>query len=199
MKLYISTLILFIFFSGCSTAEPPITEYRIAAKPVVHSVKADGCSSHSVKVAAAFSSSSLMSMDMNYAIGDNKQYKYSQSLYSTSPNYVITSQVLQLLREMQLFETVQISKSRSRNDYILEITIDDFMQYFSKDEKSSYSNVMISFSLIDTKSSKSIATKTFNSRVDTKTLDAEGGVVALSLALEEVLNDSSAWFSEVCK
>ena len=200
MKLYISIFIIAIFLGGCSTAEPPMIEYRVSVKPTIEKESsAQGCSKRSLKVAAAFSSSSLMSMDMNYALGDNKQYTYSQSQYATSPNYVITSEVLKLLREMKIFKTVQISKSRSRNDYILEISIDDFMQYFSEAEKSSYVNVVISFTLIDTKDSTSIATRTFSSKVNSSTLDAEGGVKALGIAFEEVLNSSSKWFTEVCR
>ena len=199
MKLYIIASIILLFISGCSTAQPAITEYRISTNPVVHKSYAQGCKENSLKVAKAFSSSSLMSLDMDYGIGINKQFTYSQSQYSTSPNDIVTTQILKLLREMQIFKTIQISKSRSKNDYILETTIDDFMQYFSDDQKSSYANVVITFSLINSENSNSIATKTFNSRVDSKSLDAEGGVEALRVALQEVLSDSSVWFGEACR
>lgn len=53
-------------------------------------------------------------------------------------------------------------------------------------------------SIIDFKTSKVIATKSFRSKVDTETLDAEGGVKALNEALKNVLNKSAKWFIRSC-
>ncbi|MEA2099435.1 MAG: ABC-type transport auxiliary lipoprotein family protein [Campylobacterota bacterium] len=199
MKFSFFIVVLVLLISGCSTTNPSITEYRINTNLEQNDSKLNSCLDKSLKVAEAFSSSSLMSLDMNYATGDNKQFTYTQSQWSLSPHHAITSEMLNLLRDTNLFKTVQISKSRTRNDMILETSIDDFMQYFQEGENRSFANVRISLTLVDAKSSKAIATKTFGSRVNCDTLDAEGGVIALNSALEDVLTQSSVWLKEVCR
>lgn len=196
--MYLSFIILFI--TGCSIVpHPAITEYRIDTKNIEFKhKKGDGCISKSLKVAEAFSSSLLMSSDMSYVTDNNKQFTYTQSQWSQSPNHAITSEILNLLRDMKIFKTVQISKSRTRNDLILETSIDEFMQYFINNGKESYVEVRISLTLVDTKTSKAISTKTFSSKVDSISLDAEGGVVALNKALVNVLKQSSNWLMEIC-
>ena len=82
---------------------------------------------------------------------------------------------------------------------LLETNIEDFMQYFSKDEKNSFSNVVITLTLIDTQTNSVIATKTFRSKVDSQSADANGGVIALNRALSNVLNESGKWLGETCK
>lgn len=199
MRIYFIIPALLLLMSGCSSTSPSITEYRISTNIEPKKVESAGCKAKSLKVAEAFSASALMSLKMNYATGSNKQFTYSQSQYSLSVSHSISSELLKMLREMDIFKTVQISKSRSRNDLILETSIDDFMQYFSEDEKSSFVNVVISLSLLDTITSTAIASKTFSAKLDTKTLDAEGGVDALNIALSDVLLQTSDWLVEVCK
>ena len=199
MKSYIVAIAL-LFISGCSTTHPAVTEYRI--KTDVKNLKIDNaksCKDKSIKVASAFSSSNLMSLDMNYASDENKQFAYTQSQWAISPNNAISSQVLKLLKHLNIFKSVQISKSRTRDDLILETSIDEFIQYFDKQNNRSFVSVNISFTIIDTKNSQAISTQTFTSTIDAKTLDAEGGVKALNLALENILSQSVDWFSGVCR
>ena len=199
MKIYLVMIGFIVLMSGCSGMHPSITEYRINTQYKIKKVEPTSCKNNSLKVAEAFSSSSLMSFNMNYAIGDNKQFTYSQSQWSLSPNHAISFEIVNLLRDMNLFKTVQISKSRTRDDIILETSIDDFMQYYSEDKNSSFVNVRISLTLIDTKTYKAVSTKSFLARVDSKSLDADGGVRALNLALKDVLVQSSLWLEEVCR
>ena len=199
MKLYFFTVILVTLFSGCSSPTPPITEYRIVSDKILFDTNSSKCSGKSLKVSEAFSSSALMSLDMNYATNVNKQFTYSQSQWSSSPNNAITSEIVKLIRDTNIFKTVQISKSRTKNDMILEISIDDFMQYFIKNNQESFVNVQITLTLVDSKTSIATATKTFEVKIDSKTLDAEGGVEALNLALHEILLQSAKWIGGVCR
>jgi cholesterol transport system auxiliary component len=192
-------VLIVLLFSACSTVHPPVTEYRLNLNMPKNIQTQSGCSDKSLKVAQAFSSTSLMTLNMNYVEGSMKQFAYSQAQWSVSPNDAITSEIIEMLRETKLFKSVQVSKSRSKSDMILEINIEDFTQYFSNDFDNSYGNAVVTLTLIDSKSSKVIATKTFNSKVDAKTLDAEGGVHSLSSALSDILKQSSVWFNEVCK
>jgi len=199
MRYFITILVIFLFL-GCTTPIPPKSEYRLHINlKNIDLPKATRCKDKSLKVAQAFSLSSLMSHDMSYGLGDSKQFIYSKSQWSSSPNRAITSEFLKQLRASNLFKSVQISKSRSKNDFILEINIEDFMQYFNQDLSKSITKVSISLTLINSKTNKVFATKTFNSNLDTKTLNAMGGVEGLSKGLSEVLLKSTIWIAEVCR
>ena len=198
MKLLYIVLAVFTL-TGCSTTIPSVAEYRISTQENSKSFTQSSCSDKSLKVAQAFSSSSLMTLNMNYGQGPHKRFVYTQSQWAESPNSAITAEILKSIKSTKLFKSVQVSKSRSNNNLLLETSIEDFMQYFSEDEKSSYANVIINLSLIDTSSNRVVATKTFDSKVEVLTIDADGGVVALNQALENTLLESVEWFGDVCK
>ena len=153
----------------------------------------------SIKISQAFSSSSLMSKNMNYVKGESKQFIYSKSQWSVTPNNAINDMFLKLLRKVDVFKSVHTSKSRIRSDYMLEINVEDFMQYFSEDGNKSYANVVITLSLLQSGTNSVIASKTFNSKVDVETLNAEGGVDSLNIGLSNIMSISSQWLGEVCK
>ncbi len=194
-------IVAFIAFLsvGCSVSTPAVSEYRIDIEPSVTEFTQGGCKEQSLKVAQAFSSSSLMSHDMNYGQGNHKQYTFTQSEWAESPNRAITAEILEYVKATKLFKNVQNPKSRSRNEVVLEINIEEFMQHFSEDEKKSFVKVSINLTLIDVKTSKVLATKTFNSRVEVDDIHADAGVKYLNIALEKVLVKSGEWLGEVCK
>ena len=197
-KLLLIAFITFLFV-GCSTTIPAVSEYRIniASSPSVFAQT--GCKEQSLKIAQAFSSSSLMTQNMSYGQGNHKQYAFTQSQWAESPNRAISTEILEYVRSTKLFKNVQISKSRTVNGLLLETNIDDFMQYFSEDEKESFVLVRINLTLIDVKTSKVIATKTFYSRMEVDNINADDGVKNLNIALKNVLDESAEWFGEICK
>lgn len=199
MYKFIFIVIAVVFMSGCSVTKPAITEYTINTKVKnIHNTKG-GCLNRTIKVSQAFSSTALMSSKMSYVQGEYKQFLYSQSAWANSPNRAITTQIVKLLRETTLFKSVQTFKSRSKSSLILESNIEDFMQYFINNSTDSYARVVISFTLLDSQTSDIVATRTISAKVNSQTLDANGGVQALNLALENVLKQTSGWLSEVCK
>ena len=196
-------IILFIFitymFVGCTTTKPSITEYKIIVDVPKQEVTSSTCKDKSMNISQAFSSASLMSLTMDYVKEPNKVYSYAEARWQESPNRNITGRIFQQVRNSDLFKNVSISKSRSRSDLVLEIVIEDFLQYYTKDLSSSYVKAVISFSIIDLKTSKVISSKTFSSKLNTNTLDASGGVGALSDALSDILNQNTQWLVGVCK
>jgi len=188
-----------VLFIGCTNTVPPKVEYRLNSNFETQNLSSLGCKEKTLKVAQAFSSNTLMSRDMSYGLGSSKQYVYSESLWSLTPNRAITANFLEELRDSKLFKSVQISKSRSRNDYILEINIVDFMQYFDEKSTSSEAKFTVSLTFIDAKTNKVFATQTFTSKVLVTTLNANGGVEGLNKALADVLSQSNTWFEKVCK
>jgi cholesterol transport system auxiliary component len=197
MKLILIVMYVFLL-SGCTTTKPSITEYRVVAKTFKAQGVVDSCKEKSLKIAQAFSSSSLMSLKMDYVQEESKIFSYSQARWNESPNHSVTMEILKEIRDSKLFKNVQISKSRSKNSWILETNIEDFLQYYSDDLKESYSNVVIILTLIDSKSNNVISTKTFSSKIKSETLNAEGGVKALNIALSSILEQNIEWLNGVC-
>lgn len=198
IRVYFALVLVFLL-SACSTTKPAVTEYKLSLKELNNNSDSTECRDKSLKVSQAFSSSSLMSLHMNYVLDENKIYAYSQAQWNNSPNQEITSQVVKVLRESKLFKNTQNSKSRSKGDLILELNIEDFMQYYSEDLKHSHARVVVSFTLIDAMTSKVIATKTFSAKKETSSADASGGVKALDEALGDVLVEGLEFLNEVCK
>lgn len=192
-------IILTLLFSGCTTIKPTIAEYYLTAKDIKVKNDALGCRDKSLKIANVFSSSSLVSSKMEYMQADNKVYSYSQSQWQESPNSMVESILLKTMRESELFSSVHPSKSRIKSSLILETNIEEFMQFFSKDLKTSHVKVTINFSLIDTKTNQVVAHKSFSSQVDARTSDAKGGVDAFREALSEILTKNLEYLSGVCR
>jgi cholesterol transport system auxiliary component len=195
----VGVIFVMIGVVGCTVVKPHISEYRINTTVKPSAIQESKCSDKSLKVAKAFSSNSLMSLDMNYAIGEYKRDAFTQSQWAQTPNQAITAQVLKMLQDSKLFKSVQISKSRSKNGLILETNIEDFMQYFSLDKKTSLAKVVIGNTLIDAKTNAVLQSKNFSKIVKVKSLNAEGGVIALNEALFKVLTMQREWLGEVCK
>ena len=198
IKIFIA-LFTALFFVSCTRVQPSIEEYRIAPKVQLNQFKAQECREKSIKIGQTFSSRLFMSMDMNYGVGSYQLDTFNQSQWALSPNRSINMIIAEMLRDTKLFKNVQIAKSRSKTDFYLESDIEDFMQYFSEDEKQSFVNVRITMSLIDRKTSQVIATKIFSKKLPTQGLNAASGVVALNKALQDVLSQSALWFDEVCQ
>lgn len=196
---YIFITLVALLFSGCIGSTPTVSEYRVNTEIKSKNFTHNGCETKSLKVAKAFSSNSLMTLNMNYGQGKHKQYVFSQSQWAESPNRALTSEMLKYIQSTNLFKNVQISKSRSRNGLLLETNIEDFMQYFSEDEKKSFVKVAITLTLIESKNSEVLATRTFNSTLDVEELSANGGVKALNRALENILQESGVWLNGVCR
>ncbi|MCF6309015.1 MAG: lipoprotein [Sulfurimonas sp.] len=199
MKKILILLGIILLLSGCTNIKPSITEYRIVASALKTDNFANACKNKSLKIAQAFSSSSLMSLKMDYVQGESKNFSYSQAHWNESPNHSVTMEIFKEIRDSKLFKNVQISKSRSKNNLNLEINIEDFLQYYSEDLKESYANVVISLTLIDTKTNIVLAAKTFSSKVNVNTLNAYGGTKALNSALSDVLTQNIEWLNGVCK
>ena len=196
---YISIIFFGLLFVGCSATKVAVTEYKISANLNLKKSMSKSFQTKSLKISKCFSSNKLKTLNMNYMQGKSKVYSYSQSIWSESPNEAITSEVLKMLRDKQIFKSVQSSKSRVKSDLVLEITMDKFIQSFDNELKNSYADIALNFSLIDAKTNKVITSKNFKAKYISNTPDANGGVEALNKALNKVLIDSENWFEEIAK
>ena len=191
-------IILLFLISGCATVKPSVAEYKIVTKSL-DSLKSSICKDRSLKIAQAFSPSSLNSLNMDYMDPSGKIFSYTQSQWQESPTDAITLELLKSIRSAEIFSSVETSRSRSKSSWILETNIEEFLQFYKEDFKSSYVNIVITISIVDSKTNGVVASKTFNSTVDTKTLDAQGGVEAFDEALSQILSQNIEWLGGICR
>lgn len=192
-------IILIIFLAGCTVTKPHISEYTLAPMLQNKDYLSKMCKEKSLKIGQVFSSNSLMSHEMKYITGDYQESVFTQSEWARSPNRLISDELIKGIRSSGLFFNVSSFKSREKTDLLLETHVEKFIQYFDKDSEKSYVEVLITLNLIDIKKSKSISHATFNSKLDTLSIDAKGGVVALNSVLSIVLLKTNDWLEDVCK
>ena len=191
-------VLILLLLTGCSTILPPITAYTI--DPTMHESKDNlVCKGKTLRVGKVFTSQNLMLKQMKYASDDYKQFTYTESKWANTPNKAISSALLRSIRDAKIFDSVSSYRSHTRDDLLLETNVYSFMQYYSEEDKKSYVDVTFSFSLVDVKKAKSLRSIVIKRKVESKTLDAEGGVIALNKALESVLEETNKWLSESCK
>jgi len=196
---YILAFISIFFMLACTTTKPIITEYKLDVNIDKIDSSSLGCKAKTLKVSKAFSEPALMSLKMDYVQGRNKVFTYSKSQWVSSPAQAISKQIFFSVRDSELFKHVSIDVSRSSSEYMMEIIVEDFIQYYDEKINTSYANAKININIIDLKDSSVIASKKFSSKVNTKTLDAEGGVEALNMALSNIVKQNVVWLSGVCK
>jgi len=197
ITLWIISIGLFIA-TGCTSLTPPQNEYRLDSSAEVMKARKTRCIQKTLKVDQASSDKLFMSLKIYYVQGKYAQYAYARSRWVESPNDKITEEITRYLRKIQLFRSVQNADSKTKNNFRLEINIEDFMQYFDKNEKNSYVNVVITCNLVDDVTHKIVATKTFHANAKTKSDNALGGVKALSRALNTILKQCGLWLQGVC-
>jgi len=196
---YILTLLALLGLSACTVTQPYIAEYRIETKKSTTVLSSLACKDKSLKVSQAFSENALMTQTMKYTQNDYGEYTFSESAWSQSPNKAITQEILKSTRDSELFKSVQSYKSRSASEYILESSIEEFIQHFSSDAKSSYVRIAISFSLVNSASSEVVDTLSINKTVPVSEMNAQGGVEAFNQGLGELLVEKNKWLNEVCR
>lgn len=194
----ITVFVFIILLTGCAVKQPYITEYKIEIEEFQKNKNAQKCKDKTLKINQAFSDHTLMGTKMNYVVGKHKQYPFSKARWSTPVNQMVSFHLTNMINQLDIFKSVQSYKSITKDDYILQSNIIDFKQYFSEDLKSSYVKAVVQISLIDNYTNKIIDSKTFTSKIDTKTLDSYGGVQSLNKALLEILKDSSLWIRDIC-
>ncbi len=199
---YIIAILFVSIFVACSTKTPVATKYKINPQVRIDTNLKENfskCKQHSLKVMQSFSSSMLMSKEMYYVQDSNKIYPYSVAEWAIAPNKVVSDAYFRMLRDLNIFQSIQNSKSRTKAPWILETKVEDFMQYYENDNTSSYVIVSINLIILDNETSKVLGTKVFTSKLNVEILDANGGVLGLNKALAEVLSQSATWLSEECK
>lgn len=187
-----------LFVSGCSVTTPSVTEYRIDPKVEITG-KQGSCAKRSIEITPLFVNNSLNNTTMRYGIGAYQEYAFTQSAWADAPSKMIANKLANVLENSGLFHGVYSYKSAHQGDLVLELSVNTFIQSFDEKQEHSQAKLDISMNLFDKKSAQLIAAKKFTKVIQTKTLDASGGVGALNLALGETLLESVDWLAKRCQ
>ena len=199
MKSKLLIMALLLLFGACSSPRPALQEYIVTPKVLVVPSKTGKYREKIVKVASVYAEEDLHSNNMFYVEDGMKKFAYSSSEWATSPQQFIHEEIMKTLEETKVFSFVQLPNSKVESDFILETRLNDFTQYFEDNDKKSYVVVSITFTLVNSKKHTIVVSKSFSSKVVVNSLNAEGGVKALSVALKEVLSNASIWIVKVAK
>lgn len=197
-KLFLASVTALMFF-GCTTktVQAP-TQYTLKTQLETSKEQQSQCKSKSIKIFKPFGSMEYASSDIYYVVLPHEEDIFNQSAWAESVSSIVYRGVLDAVRDSGVFGGVLNYASVSKSDLALEIEINDFKQYFEHDLKSSYILSDITFTLVDTANLSTIAQKQIRKKIEVKSLDAKGGVEALSSALNQTLNEAVEWMAESC-
>ena len=188
---------------GCGSTKGvnPKDEYTIVLElpKRVTSSKASGCKESSLKILEPFGAYEYTIDGLFYVVLPNKQDRYTLSSWTESVSSMVYREILQALKQSRLFKSVSNYSSIAKSSYILEMEINNFKQYCTKDLKKSYVAIDLTFTLIDAKNFKVIAQKEFIKQRQSRSNDAKGGVEALNSAFGELVPEVIAWLEGVCR
>jgi ABC-type uncharacterized transport system auxiliary subunit len=190
---------IILFFAGCSTKVPPVKEYRIKTKTFKISKEKSKCKNNIIKLSEPFSPNSYKIKKMYYSIDGFEDGVFNQSAWSEPIYLYVYKNLLNSLRQSELFKSVENYLSVANYNYIMEVEINDFKQYFKKDLKSSYVVVDLTLTLIDKKNYNTVFQQRFYQKIESIEPNAKAGVEALNVAFELVLKRVIKSLSGVCE
>jgi ABC-type uncharacterized transport system auxiliary subunit len=174
-----------------------MVEYRLLG-PEIKSIKGSACQSITIKLEPIQSSNTLFDNRMYYVLDDIERHFYTQSLWAQSPNRQIETVIKNSLIESDMFASVLDYRSNAKTQWRYEVRLLDAMQYFNG-QKESYVKLSMDFVLIKNIGREVVSSKHFELQLPSETLDAQGGVLALTKALQHMVLKSHAWLESECQ
>jgi len=191
-------LFISLLFIGCSQEVPPVKQYRLSVEIPEVPVKSSICKDRSLKILSPSATYEYTTNKFYYVQG-LEEATYTQSNWARIPVNDIYYLILNNIRKSAIFNTVENYTSIVKGDLNLEIEIQNFKQYFSKNADESYVIVNITLTLINKKHFKVISQQNFYKKVPTPSADAKGGVEAFNKALKELIPEMIDWLDGSCQ
>ncbi|MDY0116297.1 MAG: ABC-type transport auxiliary lipoprotein family protein [Sulfurimonadaceae bacterium] len=195
MMQYILAIVFVLGISGCSTTTPAVSEYRLKAK--TQESKSMACKT-TLKVHKVFTNAALSSRKIYYGEGQYKEFAYTQSQWSDALDRMLSDIITQSIIQREIYKSVASYKSQAKTDFVLEVNVEEFMQFYDELHTKSYAKVRLRATLLDTKNKKQKASQTFEAIYPVNTLNVEGGVIALDSALDELMQSMLVWLEGTC-
>ena len=187
-----------VMLGGCATNTAPVTNlYTINIScEIDQSSEIKAKPSKVIKVLKTKSSAAIMSRHILYQEKDFAQNPYAHSRWSDTPNKMLDNLFLSCVNKSSIFNAVLPSDSKGKADFLLESRLTEFYHHVNSDGRSE-GRVRLKFYLIESKNGNVAATNEFFSKVGSTTLDAKGGVRALSEASASIALSLAKWLSSL--
>jgi len=195
---FLILIIASVMTSGCAVnTVPAVDSYMINNSCGVEIPSGKNSEPSKVlKISRPNSTAAIMSRNILYQKKEFVQNPYVSSKWGDIPNKMLASLFLSCVKKSSVFASVLPSYSRGKADLLLESTLLDFYHHVNSDG-SSEGRVRIEFYLIESKSGKVVATNEFDSTINSKTLDVDGGVMAINDASKSVALSLIQWLSSL--
>lgn len=191
MKKYLVLLVVMVWsgFMGCTQA-PALKIYSFKI-PQAQAVHTSPYATKTIKVPYPYSAGEEISQKMQFAYGNTSRGSYQNAQWSNHLSKLLQGVWIDVLDNSRLFKTVVLDTSSAKEDYRLESTIFAFRH--SVEASGSYARISIHFTLVDTKEGHVLKSKRFSYQENTPTVDAEGYVKAVNIALKKLSRDLLLW------
>ena len=193
MKYLVLLITIVILFAGCTVIRPATHEYTILPSYIPTS-KVTNSIHGTLKISSTRSIASLSSMQFYYLKETSHIDAYLYSRWSDTPSSMIDRSLYSAMQQKQLFETLIPSTSTATADLVLESDLNAFYHRFHKDSNSE-GLIDITYRLINPKTKTTIASKRFIITEPSPSEDAQGGVIALNNATQDLSLQCIAWLT----
>lgn len=199
MKMLILTVMV-LFFSACSLRRevPPPVTYHLRSDTTIEVSSEQGCRERVLRIALIQSSQWLKGTDIFYSDAHRKLYHYTRARWEQTPTNQLQQIIENAVTETGLYKGVIPYKSLAKNDWLLEIRLEQMMQQIA-DDGSAKTDLKIYAVLIDQYSRHILAQKTFHYTDESAQGNAQTAVAAWSRASGELQKDISGWLSDECR
>ncbi len=121
---------------------------------------------------------------------------YLYSRWEYAPTHMLMVKFLSAINKSGIFKAAAYRATGAQGNLYLETTLLDFTQHIDPLSGKSYGVVSATFLLVDGKTRKIIASKTYTIKKPAPTLDAPGAVTALSAASNELCINLILWLKD---
>ncbi len=191
MKKYLFAIFL-LFLTGCSNKVlPPLKKYTITPTLEVRKdFKGNDCKS--LKITLPQSSNEIMTKNIIYIKGFEKNSYYLSKWYET-PNQMLAKLFYNVLKQKQICQNIIYYNESFNSKYILKSDIIDFYQIVK--EKKSFVKISVIFYLIDD-NGQLLAQKEFTVTSPTYRTNAFSAVQAFNKASMKLSRDLVNWLAK---
>ncbi len=193
-------IVIPFLFGACSiqTVVPTAIEYRLEPHTAIQKAVQDRCAQQSIKVARLQVPDNYTGRSIYYGEGEMKQFAYAYARWAQPLNERVGKIVESSVRNSGRFGNVVSYKTLLPTDYVLQITLNDLMQYFPE-EASSYVRLDMDILLLNDKGNAIADAKHITLKEMASTRDVEGGVMAMNRVLEKALAEVNIWLGGRCE
>lgn len=180
------SLVGVVALAGCGPLNmPPQNDYTLAPKKLAYSNKR-ARTGKTILVSSPIAAPGFQTRNMIYEQTPFELQSYSQSQWVAPPANMLTSVLVNALRGTNYFKAVAAPPFSGKTDYQLNTYLVALDQSFMR--PTSRIHLVLSATLIEAKSFRVLATKTFVKNVDAPGNNAYSGVIAA--------NRAAAWVSK---